>query len=300
MAQTDNANTNNDRYITIPLSGPLDQYTYPARGPKSLLQQAQNVVYRRVGALGKRSGSGPYGGTGVVAGNQPVISGTRWYRGRPSTLKTMIVHSNDTLWAGNDGTGVFTALGGQALAGSTTPAYFASAYDPADNSDILIVAYGSAQPIKYDGSNPPSFLSAAITNPFTGCYFWHEHVWFWGDPAFPDTVFATDLGNPESYAFASAFGGYQEGRGDGDSLVTGMIDNGSALLVFKNRSIYAIQGYDFVQGEYPFSNLPLVPGIGTPNGKSIAVLGGNVIFWSGQQFYLLPPYSSQAVPIGNP
>jgi hypothetical protein len=304
VAQADNGNTNEDRYFPIPISGPLDEYTYPARGPRGLLQQAQNVVYRRLGALGKRTGSGPYGGAGSITGNKPVISGVRWYRGVPTPLKQMIVQSNNVLWKGNDGTGVFTALGGQALAASATPAYFASSYDPSDASDILIVAYGTGAPIKYDGTNPPSFLNASITNPFAGTYFWHEHVWFWGDPSFPDTVFATDLGNPESYAFSTNFGGYQQGRGDGDATVTGMIDNGSALLAFKNKHIYAIQGYDFVQGEYPFSDLPLVTGIGSPSGKSLANLGGNIIFWGGQQFYSLAPGNilgqSAPTPIGTP
>src|SRR5271165_5402727 len=117
------------RYVTIPLSGPMDQYTYPARGPRSLLQFAQNVVYRRLGALGKRTGSGPYGGNGVIGTGQPVVSGFRWYRGAPSPISRMVVQSNNQFYVGNDANGTFATLGGPLPAGAS-PAWFCSAYDP--------------------------------------------------------------------------------------------------------------------------------------------------------------------------
>jgi hypothetical protein len=285
--------------VSIPLTGPLDQFTHPARGPRTLLQRAENIVYRRLGALGKRTGSGPYGGNGIVGTGLPVVSGYRWYRGSPSPLARMVVQSGNQFYVGHDGTGNFDTLG-MPLPAGCSPAYFCSAYNPNEHADNMIVTFGQDAPRRWDGSNAMQQLSQAITNPFTGCYSWHNHVWFWGDPNFPTTVFATDLGNPTSYTFSMDFGGYQQGRGDGDPFVKGVIDTGSVLYVFKRRNIYAIQGYDFVQGDYPFSDQPLVTGIGTPNGKSLAILDGNIIFWDGQQFRLLPPGSNQAVPIGTP
>jgi hypothetical protein len=283
------------RYARRAFNAPLDESLSPDRNPG--LVQAQNVVYRRFGALGKRTGSAVDVGTGSVGPSAPILSGVRWYRGRPSVLAQMIVQCNDTLYVRNDVTGAWTSIG--ALAAGSTPAFFASAYDPSANSDVLIIAYGSGPPKKWDGTTL-SALNASITNNFTGCAFWHEHVWFWGDSANPDTAFATDLGNPESYAFSTNFGGYQIGRGDGDATITCIKPWGGALAIFKNRSIYTITGFDFYQGDYQFAVTPLVSGIGTSNGHSVAVLRNALVWWSGQSFYRMASGDAQPTPLGTP
>jgi hypothetical protein len=306
MAQTDNANTNNDRYVTIPLgSGPLDQSTNPARGSRGLLQQAQNYVYRRIGAMTKRTGSTLYGP--AIGGALAIQSGVRWYRGLPTKSKQMVVQARfaagaSGLYVGNDSTGTFSAIPVGTLPGTPGSAYYAFAFDPALNSDILIIAYGTGAPLRWDGTNPITYVSGPnIQNPFTGVHSWHSHVWYWGDPSYPDTVFASDLNQPESFAFVNSFGGYDQGKGDGDPTVTCIMDVGNLLYVFKQNHIYAIQGYDFVQGEYQFNDEPIVTGIGTPAGHSVAALrSGSVIFWEGAQFQRLDLGSTVPYPISQP
>lgn len=285
------------KLVTIPLTGPLDESNYPGRMPRSRLQQAQNVVYRRVGALGKRTGSGPAGNNGILPSGAGGISGYRWYRGEPSALRAMFVQSADQLFKYNDATGAFAALTPGLSIGSS-PAFFASAYDPALSSDIMIVAYGSGPPMRYDGTTFTQ-LNASITNHFSGVHTWHDHVWFWGDN--PGTVYATDLFTPESMTFCLSFGGYQIGRGDGDPSVQRIISQGDRLFVFKSHSIYTITGYDFSTGEYQFSVQPFTHSVGIPSAKCVALLpSGSLIFWSGENFYIIEQGSDAAVPIGTP
>lgn len=288
------------------LDSVLDQFRVPIKNQG--LQVAQNIVYRRVGSYAKRPGSSVYGSGASTGMTLPVISGYRWSRGInnavPAILRQMVVQSGDALWTGNDATGAFTSIG--ALTAGSSPAYFAGAFDPTNtggnpNSDILICAYGSGAPKKWDGTTL-SALSAGITNPFTGCVNWHEHVFLWGDPSFPDQVFATDLGNPESYANSSAYGGYKIGRGDGDALVTRCIDVGPTLWCFKNRSIQVMTGYDFAaSSDQQFQLGPFVSGIGTPApGLSVAKLRTSVVWWSGQNFYRMTLGDTEPTVIGNP
>ncbi len=295
--------------IIVPysLDSVLDEFTVPIKNRG--LSVAQNVVYRRSGGFGKRAGSKPYGAAAnafVSVGNAPVISGTRWYRGvfnaAPAQLKSLIVQANNALYLGNDTTGQFTAIG--ALPPGTSPAFYASAFDATNtgsspNSDILIVAYGSGQPIKWDGSHF-GYLSSAITNPFAGCVSFNEHIFFWGDPSFPDTLFATDLGNPEAYTFTAGFGGYQIGRGNGDSLVRVVVPVGQSLFVFKTNSVYLIQGYDFYPGQYQFSDQNLLTGVGTTAAQSVALLRNALIWWTGQTFVRLALGETEATDIGYP
>ena len=289
------------RYVQVPFGGILNESYTLSKVPG--LTTAQNVMYRRFGSWGKRAGSAPYGGSGGVIGANAVKSGVRWSRGRPSTLRQMIVQSGDALYTGNDSNGAMTLL--SSLAGGSSSAFYASVYDPAESgvagtpaSDVLVVAYGSGPPYKYDGTNFTQ-LNSSITNNFTGVVFWHEHLWFWGDSNNPDTVFATDLGAPESYTFSSTFGGYSIGRGDGDPTVQCCIPIGNVLYVFKARSIYAITGYDFQSGDYQFAVSPVVSGIGIPSPKAVTRLRNALVFWSGQAFYRLSAGSLDPEPIGR-
>lgn len=288
-------------YIPFGFGDVLDESITPSKNVG--LTVAQNLVYRRHGGYGKRAGSAPYGAGPSTGLSAPVISGVRWHRGRPSALARMVVQSNDNLYQGNDNTGVFTSIG--ALTAGSSPAYFCSAFDPAESgvggtpaSDILIIASGSGVVQKWDGTNYTQ-LNAGITNHFSGCVFWHEHVFLWGDPNNPDTVFATDLGNPESYAFSTNFGGYQIGRGDGDPMVQVCVPLGPYLYIFKNESAYAMTGYDQNVGDYEFQLAPAIDR-GTSNGHTVQVLNGQLIWWSGQNFFTLGPGQLEPSPIGTP
>src|SRR5579875_2293419 len=273
------------RFVRIALGGVLDESITPSYAQVetlSPLTAVQNLVYRRFGSWGKRTGTLPYAGAGGIVGSSPIRSGVRWYRGYPNAFRQMVVHSGDSLYVGNDATGAMSLL--TTLATGSSPAFFASCYDPAESgvtgnpaSDILVVAYGSGAPIKYNGTNVTP-LSPSITNHFSGVTFFHEHLWFWGDNNYPDTIFATDLGNPESYTFSTSFGGYPIGRGDGDPRVVCAIPCGNILYVFKTNGIYAITGYDFQAGEYQFSVAPVVVGVGMPSPFCATVLNNTLIF----------------------
>lgn len=288
------------RYARRQFSGLLDESLSPSRNPG--LVMAQNVVYRRFGAVGKRTGTSSYG---AQFSSSPIVSGVRWYRAQPSALKQMILQTADgNLWVGNDITGVCTNIG--TLAAGATPAFFAAAYDPAESgvsgtpaSDILIIAYGSGPPMKWDGTHLTQ-LNSSIANHFTGCCFWHNHVFLWGDPNNPDTVFATDLGNPESYVFSTSYGGYLIGQGDGDPTVQVCVPLGPTLAVFKTSSVYAMAGYDFYAGDYQFQLAPWLSDAGTTAPHSVAVVRGTLVFWNGQSFYRLFPNALEAINIGLP
>lgn len=160
---------------------------------------------------------------------------------------------------------------------------------------------GGAQtsaPLKYDG-NTVKGLSYQITRPFSGCVTWHNHVWYWGDPSAPDTLFASDINQPEGWTFMVANGGYDIGVGDGDAVIRAVVPIGNILYVFKTNTIYAISGYDFQSGEYQFQVQPAIRGIGTPAQECVAVLENALVFWSGKKFYRLQVGAFDAEYIGK-
>ena len=175
-----------------------------------------------------------------------------------------------------------------------------SGFTVSPTSSTAMTGGGAATsaPLKYDGTTV-SGLSGQITNAFTGCVTWHNHVWFWGDPNHPDTLFASDINQPEGFSFMLEYGGYDIGAGDGDPAIRACVPSGNFLYVFKGQSIYAVSGYDFQAGEYQFQVQPAVFGHGVPNSECVAVLNNAMVFWDGRGFYRLSPGSFQVEHIGR-
>ena len=154
-------------------------------------------------------------------------------------------------------------------------------------------------------------LSYMCPNAFTDCVSWHQHVWFWGDPQNPDTLFACDINQPEAFTFMIENGGMQQnpqgqtggytiGAGDGDPGIQTVVPLGNALYVFKTNNVYMIQGYDFQPGEYQFSITPQVVGYGVPSPNCVAVLENQLVFWSGRKFLRLAVGAYEPEHIGLP
>ena len=161
-------------------------------------------------------------------------------------------------------------------------------------------------------------LSYMAPNPFAYCCSWHNHVWFWGDKNNPDTLFASDINQPEAFTFmiengsglayknglmTGPFnGGYTIGPGDGDPYIQSCVPCGNALIVFKTSSMYMIQGYDFQSSEYQFSVTPQVVGYGLPNRHCADVLEGQIVFWSGRKFlrYAVGEYEPEHIGLPIP
>jgi hypothetical protein len=164
-------------------------------------------------------------------------------------------------------------------------------------------------PLRYDdGTNTLVGLSYMAPNPFTGCSTWHDHLWLWGDKNNPDTVFASDIDQPEAFTFmaenggmtGSDNGGYNIGQGDGDPAVQACVPNGNSFYVWKTANIYAIQGYDFQVGEYSFSITPQIVGYGCPSRDCVDVLEGQYVFWSGRNFLRVAVGAYEPEHIGMP
>lgn len=179
-------------------------------------------------------------------------------------------------------------------------------------------------PCRYDnsvGGTPRIIgLSYMAPNAFTGCATWHNHVFFWGDPNDPDTVFACDINQPEAFTFmiqnggmtGPQNGGYPIGRGDGDPGVQACVPTGNGLYIIKTSSIYLMEGYDFQQGEYQFNVSPQVYGEGIPAPNCVGVLDNALVMWTGRKFIRLTfgtyepehiglpiPYSEGLASLGN-
>ena len=162
-------------------------------------------------------------------------------------------------------------------------------------------------PLKYDGTTVSGlsyqtqldFILAGTPRNFTGCVSWHDHVWFWGDPLNPDTLYATDIDNPEGFSFMNTNGGYDIGRGDGDPVIHDCVAVGNILYVFKGKSIYAVTGYDFQQGEYEFQVQPAVKGSGVPGPGCVTRLNNALGYWDGSEFRRLAVGSFDPEPIGK-
>lgn len=167
---------------------------------------------------------------------------------------------------------------------------------------------GGAQttaPLKYDGATV-SGLSYQIQHGFRNCCTWHEHVWYWDDPNFQNTLFASDIDQPEGFTFMLQNGGYKVGRGDGDPSIQVAKPWGNSLAVFKTNNIYQVSGYDFQSGEYEFQIQPLVTadenagGSGVPGPDCVNELNDALLYWDGRQFNRLAVGAFIPEPIGAP
>lgn len=156
----------------------------------------------------------------------------------------------------------------------------------------------SSAPLKYDGSTV-SGLSYQITRAFAGCVSWHDHVWYWGDPNAPDTLFASDINQPEGWTFMTVNGGYDMGVGDGDPGIRAVVPIGNILYVFKSRGIFAVTGYDFQSGEYQFQVQPAIRGQGTPSPQCVAPLNNAILFWDGRRFCRLSVGADETEHVGD-
>lgn len=158
--------------------------------------------------------------------------------------------------------------------------------------------FSVSTPLRYDGSTV-SGLSYQIQQPFTGCVSWHDHVWYWGDPSNPDTLYASDIDQPVGFTFMNQEGGYDIGAGDGDPAIQACIPIGNILYVFKRTAIYAITGYDFQSGEYQFQVQPALTGTGIPAPGCATLLNNTIIYWDGSKFNRLSPGATLPELIGR-
>ena len=158
-------------------------------------------------------------------------------------------------------------------------------------------------PLKWDGESPVDGLSYQVNQPFHRCTTWHDHVWLWGDKSNPDTLYATDIDQPEGFTFmqieGGVDGGYQIGAGDSDPDVQTCEPVGNTLYIFKTNTIYVMSGYDFQSGEYQFQIQPQVQGYGVPSPGCVALLENALVFWSGRKFMRLAVGAYQPEHIGS-
>lgn len=177
------------------------------------------------------------------------------------------------------------------------------------SSGSIVLTPSSATNFAFGGtteSAPVIYTGSAVTGlsgqfrglAFTGCVAWHDHVWYWGDPNHPYSVYASDINTPEGLTFMANNGAYDIGEGDGDPRVVACVPIGNSLYVFKTNNIYVIQGYDFQTGEYEFSVTPVITGHGIQTPQCVAVLRNALVFWDGTEFQRLANGSYEVEPIG--
>jgi len=172
----------------------------------------------------------------------------------------------------------------------------------------------SQGPLKWDGTTLSAIsgsinvaLQSVIINlayPYvvggpTGCVSWHNHVWYWGYQSNPNTLYASDINQPENCSFMLQNGGYPIGLGDGDPGIQAVVPLGNILYVFKSNSIYAITGYDFQAGEYQFNVQPAIRNCGVPGPGCVATLRDALVFWNGSSFRRLAPGALETEDIGS-
>lgn len=229
----------------------------------------------------------------LVNSSPAVTPGTPFLSQAIATFNSNTSVGDITLYALNGGVGgnsitaKITSSGGTFLGGPTSATPFTG---------------GGTQysgPLKWDGTTL-SGLSGAITQAFTGCVAWHNHVWYWGDKNNPDTLYASDIDQPEGWNFMTQEGGYEIGPGDGDPQIQQSVPIGNLMYVLKRNSIFAVSGYDFQSGEYQFNIQPAVQGYGIPSSECVTVLNNAMVFWSGSEFNRLAVGSFEPEYIGRP
>jgi len=230
--------------------------------------------------------------------------------GAPFMAAAFVLSSTDTsaeiaLGALNSGTSG-NSITFQITLGGTAPGLTAIPTSPLFLFDGGVTTLA---PLKYDGTtvsglSPFIRITDASGNAtaaqFTGCVAWHDHVWFWGDPRQPDSLYASDIDQPEGFVFMNQNGPYEIGAGDGDPGIQTCIPIGNILYVIKTNSIYAITGYDFQGGEYQFQVQPALVGEGVPAPQCITVLNNALVYWDGSAFKRLAVSSFESEDIGAP
>lgn len=162
-------------FFPVALGGPLDEAQPPSR-VGSGLTACENLVYRRFGAWGKRSGSSAvYAATEAGIAPTGLSSGIRWRAALPSPLTQLVVVAQGALYTGDDpSSGVLTRADNSWPGfANTSPVSFAPVHDPAYNqgvgADVLAMAgvgegglFGNGW-IGFNGTLGATSISGTIT-----------------------------------------------------------------------------------------------------------------------------------------
>ena len=290
-----------------------DYQILPTDDPSSIASGLVDLINQSIAYLNSGSDN-PFLGVSYFITPNPVQT-----TGKPPNPQA-IIHMG-ALHGGADGNNINLSVtfgGADASSNPTLPLSVTingSVPVPAGTTSAAIPFFGGGAndwsgPLRYDPSGAGALegLSYMAPNPFEGCCAWHDHVWFWADPNNPDTVFASDIYQPEAFTFmaenggmdGAINGGYTIGPGDGDPAIKACVPNGNSFYLFKTANIYQVTGYDFQQGEYQFSVAPQVVGYGIPSRDCVDVLEGQYVFWSGRKALRLAVGAYEPEHIGMP
>jgi hypothetical protein len=295
--------------------------SFPHEIPDGSLYVADNVVYNQDNLVSKRPGNEFYGiaggGNGKTGSGVGSLAGTRFYPGPMGvTSPQLLVHSNTSLYKGNDATGAFAAVNGAFPLSNVRGATFAQMRDPdmsTGNAVALFICDGANIPKVYDGANYVAIRTGtyAASGSIPGgnylpngvntgtpirpafCLNWREHMVLSGDPDDPTALWISDASRPERYnGFSLTDSGgipyapYYPGGPDGAlGIVTGLSQQGPFLIIyFTNGVVVAINTGTYGVTQYQFATIS--SSTGKPSPKAHQSFTGFDVFFGGDQFYV--------------
>jgi len=285
--------------------------SYPHLIPDNSLSVADNVVFYRDGLVSKRPGNETYGypttlGGGLVGTGDPVLSMTRFYYGNP-VVGTLLVQSGNSIYKGNDTTGVFTLIGSGV---GSQPVSWAPMWNPdfpggplmgmffTDGANIPFVTNGAGlHSVKTGVIGGVQFLpndnitGAPITPRY--CCVWGQSLVYASTPTEPQGMWISDPLDPERFTPVSflspsaltPYNAWYPGGRDGPlGSITGMATLGPYLLVFFQAGIVTCINTG-TYGAFQFQFQRVSSSVGAKSPRSIVAFDTFVAFFGGDRFY---------------
>lgn len=254
-----------------------------------LENQCRTTINARLTDYGAISKRGGLRRTSAVLNSAPVTGGYTW--GKDDGTFPVLAVCNGTLYTStfNPTTWTWTARSGT-LASNTTST-FVTFRD--GSSDVVYIADGG-QLNRWNGTTlatnltgTPSCAALAVHN---------ERLWSCGDPAYPDSVFYSDLNNGNTLGIGASGGGQIIVRTFGQETVVGLASINTSLLIFHKRGISRLTGYG--QDDITVAPQGVTADVGTIAKNSIVASNNIAYFISERGLYRCN--ESEVAAIGTP
>ena len=261
-------------------SGGLNTISAPDALQPNQFRRGDDGRLTPFGAFIKRGGT-QQTAAALVSGHA-ILNAATWYKGDGSS-QPLAVPSDGSIWGTTFGSFPLTwakLTGGNAGALSTTvPPSFAG-FISGTTTEAMYVADGGGLN-KIVGSTLTTNL-ATTPNCRIICVH-NQRLWGCGDPAFPDSIFYSDLNDGDSLGVGASGGGQIIVRTFGSLNITTLASVGTSLLIVHQGGISRLTGYG--QDDVTVAPAGITSDVGSISPLAINVVTNSAFFISDRGLY---------------
>lgn len=230
------------------------------------LQVLINMLPTKDGGLEKRAGTLKYNST-VIPSAPEVHSLFRYYKSVTS-FKEMLAVAGNSLYKGNDGTGVWTEIGTNAMS-TSDPCSFVTWQEKVYICNGTVFKQYDGTTLSDVSGTPPDCKYIALHK---------DRLYISGNPAAPNRLYYCDTGDPTAWGIG--LNEIEIDTNDGDEI-TGILPLKSVLVIYKQNSIFIYAGDPALTSQLT----RVVNGVGCISPKSLKAYKGLHYLFHRTGFY---------------